>query len=103
MKCQAYHLFFSHLANELKNDIIVALRKEEMNVTRLSKVLKVEQSKLSHALASLKCCKVVNVEQRGKERVYSLNKKTIVPILKLIDKHAVLNCGTKGCSCQDKK
>jgi DNA-binding transcriptional ArsR family regulator len=103
MKCQTYHIFFSQLANRLKNDIIVALREEEMNVTELSKALKVEQSKLSHALASLKCCKVVNVEQKGKERIYSLNKKTIVPILELIDKHAVLNCGAKGCSCEDKK
>ena len=80
MECKSYNVFFSHLSNKLKNDIIVALREASMNVTELSKLLEVEQSKLSHALSSLKCCKVVNVEQKGKERIYSLNKKTIIPI-----------------------
>ena len=103
MKNKNYHLFFSNLSNKLKNDIIVALRENEMNVTDLSKALRVEQSKLSHALTSLKCCKIVNVEQKGKERIYSLNKETIVPILDLVDNHAILNCGTKGCCCPEEK
>ena len=84
-------------------DIILALRGKEMNVGAISKKLGVEQSKVSHALASLRCCKIVQVKQKGKNRVYSLNKKTIVPILELTDKHAKICCNRKTCSCKESK
>jgi len=102
----SYHVFFTNLANPLKIGIILSLREKARNVGEISKELKVEQSKVSHALASLKDCKIVDVKQKGKQRIYSLNKKTIVPMLNLIDKHAntycdreccvVKNCGRRG-------
>ena len=92
MKCNTYHLFFTNLANPLKIKIITSLKKKEKNVTELSKELKVEQSKISHALSSLKECRIVEGKQKGKQRIYSLNKKTIVPILNLIDKHKCEHC-----------
>ena len=87
-----YHMFFTNLANELKINIILSLRNKERNVSWLSKDLGVEQSKLSHALASLKCCSIVKSKQKGKERVYYLNKETILPMLNLIDKHEKKFC-----------
>jgi len=89
---KTYHHFFSNLSNPLKVDIILSLRAKEKNVTEISKDLKGEQSKISHALASLKKCNIVQSKQKGKQRIYSLNKKTIIPILKLIDKHAQTQC-----------
>ncbi|RLG12463.1 hypothetical protein DRN73_02590 [Candidatus Pacearchaeota archaeon] len=80
-------------------EIILNLKKKEKNVTEISKELKLEQSKVSHALASLKCCNIVNVKQKGKQRIYFLNKDTILPILKIIDKHAKTYC-KKGCNCK---
>ena len=99
-KCsnKTYHMFFTNLANPLKIDIIIKLRENEKSVTELSKELDVEQSKVSHALSSLKCCNIVKVNQKGKQRIYSLNKKTIIPMLDLIDKHSKTFC--KGiCKC----
>jgi len=93
----SYNIFFSNLANPLKIGIVLSLREKEKNVTELVKDLVVEQSKISHALSSLKCCNIVNMKQRGKERVYSLNEDTIVPMLKLIDKHASIHCPNKSC------
>lgn len=87
-----YHVFFTNLANPLKVEIILSLRQKAQSVKEISKNLKVEQSKLSHALASLRCCNIVEVKQQGKERIYSLNKKTILPMLDLIDKHAKTFC-----------
>lgn len=88
MKCSSpYHLFFTNLANPLKIDIILSLEKKGKNVTELSEELNVEQSKLSHALSSLRCCKIVHVEQKGKERIYNLDKKTILPLLNLVEKN----------------
>lgn len=98
MNNSTYHIFFSNLANPLRISIITSLRKKEKNVGELSKELKVEQSKISHALKNLRNCKIVNVKQKGKERIYSLNKKTIVPILKLIDKHASTFCDCECCA-----
>ena len=97
-----YNIFFTNLANPLKVKILLCLRLNDMNVTDLKKALKVEQSKVSHALTSLRNCKIVNLQQKGKERIYSLNKKTIVPMLNLIDKHASINCKNKCCCAESK-
>lgn len=92
-----YHIFFTNLANPLRIEIIILLKEKERSVTEISKSLNVEQSKVSHALSALKCCSVVESKQKGKNRIYSLNKKTIVPILKLIDKHAKTFCKNAEC------
>jgi len=95
-----YHIFFTNLANPLKISIILSLREKEKNVNEIAENLNVEQSKISHALASLRKCNIVNVNQKGKERVYFLNKKTIIPMLKLIDEHANSNCTCKICNAK---
>jgi len=82
-----YYMFFGNLANPLKVDIISELKEKDMSVLELASKLKSEQSKISHALSSLKHCSIVKVKQNGKKRIYSLNKETILPILKIIDHH----------------
>ena len=97
-----YHVFFSNLANELKVDIIICLREKSHSVSEITKSLDVEQSKVSHALKNLKDCNIVHAKREGKQVIYSLNKDTIVPMLKLIDKHATKHCKgkCKECSCR---
>jgi DNA-binding transcriptional ArsR family regulator len=63
-----------------------------MNVTELTKSTRLEQSQISHSLKRLYECKVVDVQRDGKQRIYSLNKETIVPILKIVDVHAKEMC-----------
>jgi len=92
-----YHIFFRNLANPLKIKIISALKQRESSVSELTNELDVEQSKVSHALALLKKCNIVNVKKEGKERIYSLNKKTVIPMLKLIDEHSRSFCHCKEC------
>lgn len=100
MKNNTYHVFFGNLSNPLRVEIISALKEREMSVSDLSKRIKTEQSKLSHALANLRNCKIVNFKVRGKQRVYYLNKKTILPILKIIDCHAKSFCRGKCGLCE---
>ena len=88
-----YYLFFGNLANPLRVEIISALKVKELSVMELAKKLGEEQSKISHALKAMKNCSIVNVEQEGKKRIYSLNKETILPMLKIIDKHEAKFCG----------
>jgi DNA-binding transcriptional ArsR family regulator len=96
---RTYHIFFNNLANPLKVKIITALSEKNMSVTELAKKLKVEQSKLSHALANLKKCKIVDAEYNGKMRIYSLNKKIVLPVLHIIDSHTEEICGENCEEC----
>ena len=68
------------------------LKEKPMNVTEICEKLNEEQSKVSHNLKKLTECRVLTVEQVGKNRIYSLNKKTILPILSLVGKHVKVNC-----------
>jgi DNA-binding transcriptional ArsR family regulator len=95
LKERHYEIFFLNLANPLKMKIILLLRNKEMNVSKIVKELKTDQSKVSHALKSLKECKLVLFKKSGKERIYYLNKKTIIPILGIIENHVL-------CYCKDK-
>ena len=96
MKSNTYHVFFSKLSNPLRIRIITSLDERAKSVMELSNELKTEQSKLSHALKELKECNIVNVEKKGKKRVYSLGS-TIIPILRLIDCHSKDCTRCKGC------
>jgi len=93
MNNSTYHFFFGSLSNPLRVEIVLSLRKKQKSVNELSKDLGVEQSKISHALVLLKNCNIVEAKQKGKQRIYFLNKKTMIPILNLIDKHAKKFCG----------
>jgi DNA-binding transcriptional ArsR family regulator len=97
MNNSTYHIFFSNLSNPLRISIINSLKEKEKNVTELVKDLNIEQSKISHSLQNLRNCKIVGVKKNGKERIYFLNKKTIVPMLKLIDKHVKSFCKCECC------
>ena len=67
MKCDAYYPFFRNLSNPVRIKIISALKKKSLSVSEISKVTGIEQSKLSHALASLKYCRIVESKQKGKK------------------------------------
>lgn len=97
MSCNAYYIFFRNLANPLKMKIITELRKSSLSVNEITDKLKAEQSKVSHALSNLKACNIVTSRVEGKQRIYSLNKKTIIPMFDIIDKHKLSYC--KGGCC----
>ncbi len=92
-----YYIFFSKLSSKLRIDLISALNSRGKTVGELVKELKVEQSKISHALRELRNCSIVYFEAKGKERIYFLSE-TIKPILKLIDLHSSKCCDCKECN-----
>jgi ArsR family transcriptional regulator, zinc-responsive transcriptional repressor len=96
MKDNPYYWFFGNLANPLKIKIIEELKKKSSTVSELVENIKEEQSKISHSLANLRKCSIVITERKGKNIVYTLNKKTIIPILKIIDDHRETHC-KEGC------
>ena len=91
MKADCY-LFFETLGSGLKIDIINKLKDNRLNVNELSTQLDQERSKVSHALKSLLDCNFVKVRKEGKNRFYSLNTDTILPIMDLVEKHIKKYC-----------
>jgi DNA-binding transcriptional ArsR family regulator len=89
---QPYKFFFHTLANKSRLEIVHALLDGEMNVTELTKKLRIKQSTISHNLKRLLLCRFIHIRREGPFRYYSLNKETIEPLLKLIDKHVNKFC-----------
>ncbi len=87
-----YKLFFYTLANDTRLEIIRVLKSGSKNVGEITEALGCDQSTISHNLKRLETCRFVTVKQKGKFREYSLNKETIGPLLKLIDKHVNKFC-----------
>jgi DNA-binding transcriptional ArsR family regulator len=95
MICKSYDAFFTNFANRANLEIISALREKPLNVKAIVEKTCREQSAISHNLKKLCSCNILSVRACGRERVYSLNKQTVVPLLDLVDKHVMKNC--KGC------
>ena len=88
--------FFSTLSNPTRLAILETLREGPKNVTQIANELNQEQSMISHNLKPLVRCKFVFVEQKWKERIYSLNERTMGQIFAIINDHANQYCPTLG-------
>ena len=85
------------LANATRLAIVHVLLDGPKSVTEIQRAVRCDQSMISHNLKRLERCHFVSVEQSGKQRVYSLNKETIEPLLKLMDKHVNKFCKKLCC------
>ncbi len=92
MNCPSYELFFETFSNKTRMKIIQALNEGSKSVTEICKTTGQEQSKVSHNLRKLTECNFLDVKRQGKKRIYELNKDTILPILKLVNKHVHKYC-----------
>jgi DNA-binding transcriptional ArsR family regulator len=92
MKCTSYENFFMNFSNKTKFRIIMHLKSRAMSVNELSAAMGEEQSKVSHSLSKLASCNIITVEQKGKQRIYSVNKDTVMPVLELVEKHVKKHC-----------
>lgn len=72
-----YAACFETLANTLRLELLTLLNKHEaLNVTQLAILTGAERSRVSHALALLKQCRLITAEKHGRETRYRLNKET---------------------------
>lgn len=88
----AYKLFLNTLSSEQRLKILNLLRGGKMNVSELQDKMGCEQSVVSHNLRRLRRCGFIVSEVKGKYRYYKLNRRTILPMLNLIDRHMKGNC-----------
>lgn len=92
-----YKEFFKTLGNQQRIEIVFCLLEDDKNVSEIVKYLNAEQSTVSHNLKRLLKCSFITVEPNGKERIYSVNKKTIAPLFGLIEKHSDIYCKILCC------
>ena len=92
MKQKAYDMFFTSLSSPNRLMIINKLRKKRMNVTQICKATGFEQTMVSHNLKRLERCGMVFSEREGKFKYFRVNRKTIRPLLELIDNHMGTYC-----------
>jgi ArsR family transcriptional regulator, zinc-responsive transcriptional repressor len=100
MKKSSYINFFANFSNKTRMEIIELLYEGDLSVNNISEKLNEEQSKISHNLKKLNQCNIVEVKRVGKERIYSLNKKTAIPLLKIVEKHVIGNCANCPRRCR---
>jgi len=97
-----YKEFFATLSGNSRLQILQYLQANgARNVSEIASATGQEQSAVSHNLNKLLKCECVHIEVRGKNRYYSLNDETIVPMLKLVDQHIQNFCQgeCKQCAC----
>jgi DNA-binding transcriptional ArsR family regulator len=98
MKYRVFDDFFSVLGNKQRVRILQYLDAHgSRTVTEICENLGIEQSAASHNLKRLLLCHFVEMEPKGKERFYSINKDTVQPLFHMIDKHVRTYC-VKGCN-----
>lgn len=97
---QPYRQFFGTLANQYRLDIVHALLDKPLNVSMICEKTKLKQATVSHNLKRLRLCGFVFDKPEGKERVYTLNHKTITPVLKLMDAHMDAYCSKLCKDCE---
>lgn len=92
MKCPSYDLFFETISNKVRIRILQLLQKKPMSVNEISQYLEEEQSKVSHNLKRLTDCHLVEAKRKGKQKIYSLNTETMLPLMKLVEEHVKKYC-----------
>ena len=84
--------FFKTIANPTRLAILEKLSNSDLKVTQLTKILKQEQSMISHNLKSLERCKIIYSERKGKTKIYKANKKTVNALFKTVKNHSKKFC-----------
>lgn len=92
-----HQFFFETLGSQARWDIIHLLIDKPYRATDIADKLGYEQSLISHHLKRLETCGFVKVETNSTERIYHLNKETIEPLLKLVDRHVNKFCKKACC------
>lgn len=96
MNKYSYYRFFSNFSNRTKSDILNLLRDGPLSVNDIAAKMGGEQSKISHSLRDLRGCNILKVRNEGKQRIYSLNEETVIPIMEIVERHVRKNC-LRGC------
>jgi len=87
-----YEWFFETLANPLRMRLILMLLDKPMSVNEIVEETKEEQSKISHAIKILALCRLVKMEKKGRQHIYSTDQERVLPLFKLVERCICTGC-----------
>lgn len=87
-----YDVFFKTLSNPTRLEILHELIHKPKSIADLTGELEYDQTTLSHNMKRLLNCGFVTYVRKGKHKFFTINKHTILPLLKLIDDHTQKYC-----------
>ena len=97
----SYEQFFGTLAGNRRIEILQYLHKNgAKNVSEIVEGVGQEQSAVSHNMRKLLECQCVHVSVQGKNRYYSLNADTMLPLLDLVSDHIESFCQNNCGHCK---
>lgn len=94
---QPHRIFFETLGNHTRWEIVRLLKRREMRATAIAERLGCEQSLVSHHLRRLERCGFLRCSPNGRERVYALNRESVMPLLTLVERHIEKFCQRVCC------
>ena len=68
--------------------VVMLLEEGPLNISEIYGKTELSKGALSRSLGRLGECGYVFSKKQGRERIFYLNKKTVVPLLKLLGRHA---------------
>ena len=92
MLSPAHRELLKTLSNPQRFEIVMYLMKGPMNVTQIIEKTGLKQTAASHHLKRLRQCHFAEVEDVGRERVYSVHKNPVEKFFQLLDQHAEKYC-----------
>lgn len=99
----SYKQFFATLSGDSRLEILEYLKlRGEQSVSQITQGTGQEQSAVSHNLKKLLACNCVTMTVKGKNRCYSLNKETVMPLFQLADRHIENYCTSECSACSTK-
>jgi DNA-binding transcriptional ArsR family regulator len=76
---------FKSLADVNRRKIISILKNGDLTVGEILKYLDIKQATLSSHLAILRKAGLVNFSIKGKQRIYKLNRETLIGFVKILN------------------
>ena len=92
MLSPAHGHFLTTFGSSKRIEMMLLILRKPRTVSELIELTGLEQSAVSHHLQRLKTCNFVKAKVMGKRRLYSVNARTIGPLLKLMNEHVQRYC-----------
>lgn len=81
---------FQAIADPVRRDIIALVANEKMTVSEIAEKFTISRPAISKHLRILRECGIVEIEQKGRERLCHIQPKNLIPAFLWIEQYKVL-------------
>lgn len=81
---------FQAIADPVRRDIVDLLMGKKLNVSEIAEHFEISRPAISRHIKILKECKIISIEQRGKERYCEVQAQNLIPAFLWVEKYQKL-------------